>query len=71
MADYVLVCTEETLPTGTCSGVTSWVDMSTIETINPLAEFDSTIFGIVNGSILLSFLIGHGAGRVVRWLGRY
>ena len=70
MSDYVLVCTEETLPTGTCSGVTMWVDMHSIEAINPLNEFDIEIFGYVNMTILISFLVGHATGRLLKWLGK-
>ena len=70
MADYVLVCTEDTLPIGTCSGVTTWVDMHSIEAINPLNEFDIDIFAYVNMTILISFLIGHATGRLLKWLGK-
>ena len=69
MSDYVLVCTQEILPSGTCEGVTSWVDMSDIKAINPLTEFDQVVFGQVNGIILISFLTGHFAGRFVKWMG--
>lgn len=33
-------------------------------------SFDSELFLLVSGSLLVSFIIGHGAGRVVRWMGK-
>lgn len=70
MPDFLLVCTDVETPVTTCEGVATWVDVRTIQNNNPLTEFNLEHFGIVNGSLLLSFLVGHGAGRVVRWMGR-
>lgn len=41
-----------------------------INTLNELFRFDLTVFGIVHGSLLLAFMISHGAGRVVKLLGK-
>ena len=69
MADFVLVCEQETIPNQgeSCTGVTSWID---IQSINPLTELDLEVFGLVNGTILISFLVGHVTGRLVKWLGK-
>ncbi|MCW8345975.1 hypothetical protein MD535_08135 [Vibrio sp. ZSDZ65] len=33
-------------------------------------SFDQELYLEVSGYLLLSFLIGHGTGRVVRWMGK-
>ncbi|RJG36969.1 hypothetical protein [Motilimonas pumila] len=35
-----------------------------------LTEFDLEVFSMVNGSILLSFFVGHAGGRLVKWFGK-
>ncbi|GAB3531819.1 hypothetical protein [Photobacterium alginatilyticum] len=33
-------------------------------------NFDKDLFSEVTGLLLLSFFVGHAAGRLVRWLGK-
>ncbi|CAK2999838.1 hypothetical protein VCRA2119O241_660004 [Vibrio crassostreae] len=32
--------------------------------------FNVTIFSLINGGILLSFIVGHFSGRLVRWMSK-
>lgn len=41
-----------------------------ISTLNYLFEFDLGAFGVVHGSLMLAFLVGHGAGRVVKLMNK-
>ncbi|EJU9865825.1 hypothetical protein [Vibrio vulnificus] len=55
-------------PPNECQGV---VFLEPHDTLGyQLTEFDSELFGLVLGALLASFLIGHFAGRTVRWLGK-
>jgi len=40
-----------------------------LETLDGYFAFDVSIFGIVNGSLLVTFLTAHYTGRVVKYLG--
>lgn len=39
--------------------------------LNEIFAFDMATFSIVIGSSLTMFVVSHGAGVVVRWLGRH
>lgn len=41
-----------------------------IAALDSLFSFDPVIFSLVSGASLLMFYTSHGAGHVVRWLGR-
>lgn len=41
-----------------------------IDSLNSLFEFDPVIFSIVAGTSSVIFVSSHGAGHVLRWLGR-
>lgn len=38
--------------------------------LHEIFAFDMEVFSVVVGASLLMFLVSHGAGSVVRWLGR-
>jgi len=38
--------------------------------LNEIFAFDMAIFSIAIGTCMTSFVVAHGAGRVVRWLGK-
>lgn len=40
------------------------------ELLVTLFAFDSEVFAIVEGALILAFLTSHFAGRIVRWLGK-
>ena len=41
-----------------------------VATLQSLFKFDPVVFSQVCGTGFLMFLVAHGAGNVVRWLGR-
>ncbi|GAL32424.1 hypothetical protein JCM19240_5855 [Vibrio maritimus] len=50
----------------TCQG---YVLLEPVDVI-AVQSFDQELYLEVSGYLLLSFVIGHGAGRVVRWMGK-
>jgi len=38
--------------------------------LNEIFAFDMSVFSVVVGASLVMFLVSHGAGNVVRWLGK-
>lgn len=69
MAEYVLVCSEPILPSGTCSGTTNWIAYEQ-PVSNPLTELDIDVAMQVDGVLLTTFFSGHILGRFLKWLGR-
>lgn len=41
-----------------------------VDALEALFQFDAQVFAIVNGTMLLAFVVGHGTGRLVRHLNR-
>lgn len=70
MTSYVFVCdSDSVLTTDTCTGSSSWVENSASSTLS-IEEIDVQAFAMVDGFLLVSFFVGHAAGRLVKWLGR-
>lgn len=50
---------------------TEYTDASNLAaTMDELLGFDLEIYGLIEGALIISFLVGHYAGKVARVLGR-
>jgi len=41
-----------------------------VNTLNSLFSFDLEMFGVIHGTIMVAFIVGHGAGRMVKSLNK-
>lgn len=63
-------CTSESLVLVSSTEYSALANNNLATVLHEIFAFDMEIFSVVIGSSLLMFLVSHGTGSVVRWLGR-
>lgn len=63
-------CTSESLVLVSSTEYSALANNNLVTVLHEIFAFDMEVFSVVIGSSLLMFLVSHGTGSVVRWLGR-
>lgn len=70
--DFVkaVTCTADTFVLVSNADYEALVNNNLATVLNEIFAFDMVVFSFVLGTCMTSFVVAHGAGRVVRWLGK-
>jgi len=63
-------CTNDSLVLVSSTEYDALANNNLVTVLHEIFAFDMEVFSVVVGSSLVMFLVSHGAGSVVRWLGR-